>query len=210
MVHLALEGGFLQHNTVQIQLVGPKCWTPDLLCYHSYVNVHKNVKIWTEGVSRSVRFWTFMFFYLCRIFNESYVPHGLKVVQAYAEHGLRGLMELERCWRQHFLTSMKPRHLPPLWSVNHNHDKYLRKYGEDLQIQLNWAPRHTNKKILCYNCWNRTVPTVCLTPWCPVLWCLSVYQRHSPWPQASPGVDFQMRKKKHNIRLDCGPSLNGL
>ncbi|KAI2654707.1 exonuclease 3 -5 domain-containing 2-like protein [Labeo rohita] len=71
------------------------------------------------------------------IFNESYVPHGLKVVQAYAEHGLRGLMELERCWRQHFLTSMQPRHLPPLWSVSHNHDKYLRKYGEDLQIQLN-------------------------------------------------------------------------
>ncbi|KAK9959395.1 hypothetical protein ABG768_009523 [Culter alburnus] len=72
-----------------------------------------------------------------RIFNESYVPHGLKVVQVYAKHGLRGLMELERCWRQHFLTSMQPRHLPPLWSVNHNHDKYLRKYGEDLQIQLN-------------------------------------------------------------------------
>ncbi|XP_016340924.1 exonuclease 3'-5' domain-containing protein 2-like isoform X2 [Sinocyclocheilus anshuiensis] len=72
-----------------------------------------------------------------RIFNESYVPHGLKVVQVYAERSLRGLMELERCWRQHFLTSMQPRHLPPLWSVNHNHDKYLRKYGEDLQIQLN-------------------------------------------------------------------------
>ncbi|XP_052437090.1 exonuclease 3'-5' domain-containing protein 2 isoform X1 [Carassius gibelio] len=72
-----------------------------------------------------------------RIFNESYVPHGLKVVQVYAERGLRGLMDLERCWRQHFLTTMQPRHLPPLWSVNHNHDKYLRKYGEDLQIQLN-------------------------------------------------------------------------
>uniref|UniRef100_A0A8C1EY10 Exonuclease 3'-5' domain-containing protein 2 n=1 Tax=Cyprinus carpio carpio TaxID=630221 RepID=A0A8C1EY10_CYPCA len=72
-----------------------------------------------------------------RIFNESYVPHGLKVVQVYAERGLRGLMDLERCWRQHFLTSMQPRHLPPLWSVSHNHDKYLRKYGEDLQIQLN-------------------------------------------------------------------------
>ncbi|XP_073698666.1 exonuclease 3'-5' domain-containing protein 2 [Garra rufa] len=72
-----------------------------------------------------------------RIFNESYVPHGLKVVQAFAERGLCGLMELERCWRQHFLTSMQPRHLPPLWSVSHNHDKYLRKYGEDLQIQLN-------------------------------------------------------------------------
>ncbi|XP_028995402.1 exonuclease 3'-5' domain-containing protein 2 isoform X2 [Betta splendens] len=72
-----------------------------------------------------------------RIFNEAYVPHGLKVVQAYAELGLRGLMDLERRWRQHFLTTMQPRHLPPLWSVDHNHDKFLRKYGEDLPIQLN-------------------------------------------------------------------------
>ncbi|XP_018582846.1 exonuclease 3'-5' domain-containing protein 2 isoform X1 [Scleropages formosus] len=72
-----------------------------------------------------------------RIFNQSYVPHGLKVVRAYAERGLRGLMELERRWRQHFLSAMKPRHLHPLWSVNHNHAKFLRKYGEDLPIQLN-------------------------------------------------------------------------
>ncbi|KAJ8401119.1 hypothetical protein AAFF_G00387010 [Aldrovandia affinis] len=72
-----------------------------------------------------------------RIFNESYVPHGLKVVQVYAQQGLRGLMELERCWRQHFLSTMHPRHLHPLWSVNHNHVKFLRKYGEDLPIQIN-------------------------------------------------------------------------
>ncbi|KAI1895218.1 hypothetical protein AGOR_G00104040 [Albula goreensis] len=72
-----------------------------------------------------------------RIFNESYVPHGLKVVQAYAQRGLRGLMELERRWRQHFLSTMHPRHLHPLWSVNHNHAKFLRKYGEDLPIQIN-------------------------------------------------------------------------
>ncbi|KAL2099300.1 hypothetical protein ACEWY4_005780 [Coilia grayii] len=71
-----------------------------------------------------------------RIFNEDYVPHGLKVVTAYAKRGLRGLMELECLWRQHFLSSMKPRFLPPLWSVSHNHDKYLRKYGEDLVIEL--------------------------------------------------------------------------
>ncbi|XP_056623772.1 exonuclease 3'-5' domain-containing protein 2 isoform X2 [Triplophysa dalaica] len=75
-----------------------------------------------------------------KIFNESYVPHGLKVVRAYAEHGLRGLMELERRWRQHFLASMHPRFLPPLWAVTHNHDKYLRKYGEDLKIQLSCPP----------------------------------------------------------------------
>ncbi|XP_034530318.1 exonuclease 3'-5' domain-containing protein 2 [Notolabrus celidotus] len=72
-----------------------------------------------------------------RIFNEAYVPHGLKVVQAHAEQGLQGLMDLERRWRQHFLTTMQPRHLPPLWSVDHNHSKFLRKYGEDLPIKLN-------------------------------------------------------------------------
>ncbi|XP_055721590.1 exonuclease 3'-5' domain-containing protein 2 isoform X1 [Salvelinus fontinalis] len=72
-----------------------------------------------------------------RIFNESYVPHGLKVVQAHAKQGLKGLMGLERHWRQHFLSTMTPRYLPPLWSVSHNHSKFLRKYGEDLLIQLN-------------------------------------------------------------------------
>ncbi|XP_059209757.1 exonuclease 3'-5' domain-containing protein 2 isoform X2 [Centropristis striata] len=72
-----------------------------------------------------------------RIFNEAYVPHGLKVVRASADRGLRGLMDLERRWRQHFLTAMQPRHLPPLWAVDHNHSKYLRKYGEDLPINLN-------------------------------------------------------------------------
>ncbi|KAL6105825.1 exd2 [Pungitius sinensis] len=72
-----------------------------------------------------------------RIFNEAYVPHGLKVVRTCAEQGLRGLMDLERRWRQHFLTAMRPRHLPPLWSSDHNHSKFLRKYGEDLPIKLN-------------------------------------------------------------------------
>ncbi|XP_070973388.1 exonuclease 3'-5' domain-containing protein 2-like [Oncorhynchus clarkii lewisi] len=72
-----------------------------------------------------------------RIFNESYVPHGLKVVKATAEQGLKGLMELECRWRQHFLSTMTPRYLPFLWSVSHNHNKLLRKYGEDLPIQLN-------------------------------------------------------------------------
>lgn len=71
-----------------------------------------------------------------RILNEAYVPHGLKVVRAHAERGLQGLMELERRWRQHFLTTMEPRHLPQLWSVDHNHSKFLRKYGENLPIKL--------------------------------------------------------------------------
>lgn len=71
-----------------------------------------------------------------RICNESYVPHGLKVVQCCAKGGLRSLMQLERRWRQHFLDSMKPKHLPEQWSVDHNHVKLIQKYGEDLQIKL--------------------------------------------------------------------------
>ncbi|KAM8921632.1 exonuclease 3'-5' domain-containing protein 2 [Pelodytes ibericus] len=71
-----------------------------------------------------------------RIFNDAYVPHGLKVVQSYAKGGLQSLMQLERRWRQHFLDTMQPKHLPPQWSVDHNHSKLLRKYGENLVIPL--------------------------------------------------------------------------
>ncbi|XP_050567329.1 exonuclease 3'-5' domain-containing protein 2 isoform X2 [Cygnus atratus] len=71
-----------------------------------------------------------------RICNESYMPHGLKVVQCFAKGGLRSLMQLERRWRQHFLDSMQPKYLPEQWSVDHNHTKLIRKYGEDLQIEL--------------------------------------------------------------------------
>ncbi|KAF4017598.1 hypothetical protein G4228_009205 [Cervus hanglu yarkandensis] len=71
-----------------------------------------------------------------RISNENYVPHGLKVVQRHTQGGLRSLMQLESRWRQHFLDSMQPRHLPQQWSVDHNHQKLLRKYGEDLPIKL--------------------------------------------------------------------------
>uniref|UniRef100_A0A665X5N6 Uncharacterized protein n=1 Tax=Echeneis naucrates TaxID=173247 RepID=A0A665X5N6_ECHNA len=55
-----------------------------------------------------------------RIFNEAYIPHGLKVARAH-----------------HFLISMQPCHLPLLWCVDHNPSKFLRKYGEDLPIKLN-------------------------------------------------------------------------
>ncbi|XP_042301477.1 LOW QUALITY PROTEIN: exonuclease 3'-5' domain-containing protein 2 [Sceloporus undulatus] len=71
-----------------------------------------------------------------RIFNESYMPHGLKVVHCFARGGLCSLMQLERRWRQHFLDVMQPRYLPEQWSVDHNHDKLIRKYGEDFQVEL--------------------------------------------------------------------------
>ncbi|KAH0620703.1 hypothetical protein JD844_021392 [Phrynosoma platyrhinos] len=71
-----------------------------------------------------------------RIFNESYMPHGLKVVHRFARGGLCSLMQLERRWRQHFLDAMQPKFLPEQWSVDHNHDKLIRKYGEDFQVEL--------------------------------------------------------------------------
>nr|XP_033806992.1 exonuclease 3'-5' domain-containing protein 2 isoform X2 [Geotrypetes seraphini]XP_033806993.1 exonuclease 3'-5' domain-containing protein 2 isoform X2 [Geotrypetes seraphini]XP_033806994.1 exonuclease 3'-5' domain-containing protein 2 isoform X2 [Geotrypetes seraphini]XP_033806995.1 exonuclease 3'-5' domain-containing protein 2 isoform X2 [Geotrypetes seraphini] len=71
-----------------------------------------------------------------RIFNESYIPHGLKVVHCYAKGGLRSLMQLEKRWRQHFLDTMQPNYLPQRWSVDHNHSKLLREFGDDLEIGL--------------------------------------------------------------------------
>lgn len=49
-------------------------------------------------------------------------PHGLKVVQ-YFQKREGGLVELERIWREHFLSTMKPKYLPNLWSVRHNHER---------------------------------------------------------------------------------------
>ncbi|XP_054742283.1 exonuclease 3'-5' domain-containing protein 2 [Anastrepha obliqua] len=51
--------------------------------------------------------------------NENYCQHGEKVVSMY-ETAFGGLCELEKQWRQHFLTTMKPKYLPDLWNVNHN------------------------------------------------------------------------------------------
>ncbi|XP_022072820.1 exonuclease 3'-5' domain-containing protein 2 isoform X1 [Acanthochromis polyacanthus] len=96
----------------------------------SFLDVNEEEELTEEALQQAAALET-------RILNEAYIPHGLKVVQAHAELGLRGLMDLERRWRQHFLTSMQPQHLPPLWSVDHNHGKFLRKYGEHLPIKLN-------------------------------------------------------------------------
>ncbi|XP_053290308.1 exonuclease 3'-5' domain-containing protein 2 [Pleuronectes platessa] len=100
------------------------------LLIRGFLNMNERQELSEEAVQHAAGLET-------RIFNEAYVPHGLKLVQAHAGLGLQGLMDLERRWRQHFLTSMQPRHLPPLWSVDHNHSKFLRKYGKDLPIKLN-------------------------------------------------------------------------
>lgn len=55
------------------------------------------------------------------ILNESFVPHGLKVYQYFCING--GLIQFEKMWRQHFLDTMKPKFLPNMWSVEHNHKR---------------------------------------------------------------------------------------
>lgn len=50
--------------------------------------------------------------------NNELESHGEKVVKYF--QNINKLDELEIKWRRHFLESMKPQHLPKLWSVNHN------------------------------------------------------------------------------------------
>ena len=65
--------------------------------------------------------------------NQNYVPHSRAVVQHFLERG--GLLQLEVMWRQHFLRTMQPRHLPPLWSVHHQADR-LESKAADNRIDL--------------------------------------------------------------------------
>lgn len=52
--------------------------------------------------------------------NSNFVSHGQEVVKKVREEGK--LLEFEKTWRQHFLDTMHPQYLPPLWSVDHRHD----------------------------------------------------------------------------------------
>ncbi|XP_011498091.1 PREDICTED: exonuclease 3'-5' domain-containing protein 2 [Ceratosolen solmsi marchali] len=54
--------------------------------------------------------------------ESKYQPHGLKVVH-YFQHNEGGLVELERLWREHFLSTLKPKFLPELWSICHNQER---------------------------------------------------------------------------------------
>jgi len=40
---------------------------------------------------------------------------------------VQGLLTFEKRWRRHFVDTMQPKHLPHLWSVDHNHDRVLQK-----------------------------------------------------------------------------------
>lgn len=48
--------------------------------------------------------------------------HGLQVVKYFTDNE-GGLVSLEKMWREHFLKTMEPQYLPPLWSVSHNQER---------------------------------------------------------------------------------------
>lgn len=52
-----------------------------------------------------------------KFWNKAFQSHGHKVYEAYEKVGL---VKLIQRWRQHFLSSMKPQHMPIGWSVTHN------------------------------------------------------------------------------------------
>ncbi len=53
--------------------------------------------------------------FLYRVENEEFVAHGKRVVLYMMKN--EGLITFEKMWRQHFLDSMTPKHLPELWLV---------------------------------------------------------------------------------------------
>ncbi|KAM3960146.1 exonuclease 3'-5' domain-containing 2 [Aphomia sociella] len=61
--------------------------------------------------------------------NTDYEAHGLKVVEYFLEQE-GGLLRLEEIWRVHFLSSMKPKFMPQLWSIKHNEERLRVKYSE--------------------------------------------------------------------------------
>ncbi|KAL3863647.1 hypothetical protein ACJMK2_005395 [Sinanodonta woodiana] len=56
-----------------------------------------------------------------RVHNSEYIPHGKKVVEHVKQ--TCGLLEFEKRWRHHFVTTMKPKYLPKLWSVDHKPER---------------------------------------------------------------------------------------
>ena len=76
-----------------------------------------------------------------RIEHASFVPHGQKVVRHYMAHGR--LIQFEKLWRRHFLDTMRPNHLPDMWSVDHHHDQ-LSQRGDALlaECDVSVPPTH--------------------------------------------------------------------
>ncbi|GFS01716.1 exonuclease 3'-5' domain-containing protein 2 [Elysia marginata] len=60
--------------------------------------------------------------------SSEYVPHAKQVVRHMISNG--GLLAFQARWRQHFLDTMKPQHLPAFWSVDFVPDGWLHSEAE--------------------------------------------------------------------------------
>lgn len=64
--------------------------------------------------------------------NCDFVSHGREVVSKVKESG--ELLSFERMWRKHFLETMKPKYLPPLWTIDHEQEKVRRLLEKELAV----------------------------------------------------------------------------
>lgn len=60
--------------------------------------------------------------------------HAEKVTEYFK--GNTGLLELEKMWREHFLSTMKPRFLPDHWSTVHNANRLERMRDDTGRIDI--------------------------------------------------------------------------
>ncbi|XP_077496666.1 exonuclease 3'-5' domain-containing 2 [Amblyomma americanum] len=63
-----------------------------------------------------------------KVYNDDFVPHGQRVVEHFKK--TIGLANFEMRWRQHFLDSMQPQYMPPLWSVDHHREVLALKFAQ--------------------------------------------------------------------------------
>lgn len=65
------------------------------------------------------------------IFTVGFLFHVAAQVVQYFQRQEGGLIELERMWREHFLITMNPKHLPSLWSVRHNQERLIIRQAQN-------------------------------------------------------------------------------
>lgn len=63
-----------------------------------------------------------------KVYNDDFVPHGQKVVEHFKK--TIGLANFEMRWRKHFLVSMQPKYMPPMWSVDHHREVLALKFAQ--------------------------------------------------------------------------------
>lgn len=59
-----------------------------------------------------------IYFFLRYENDYQHISAAEKVVKHFLDQG--AINELKTMWRQHFIDTMKPKHLPLLWSVNYD------------------------------------------------------------------------------------------